>query len=70
MPDGTEYKSAKLVAGALDTYPVGPTFVEAVALKVPVNGASTQLSLPLLNAVVPSELITVFNRFSPPQVHG
>jgi hypothetical protein len=38
VPDGIVYNSAKLAAS--ETYPVGPTFIKAVALKVPVNGAT------------------------------
>jgi len=46
VPDGMEYKSAKLAT--LDLYPVGPLFKLPVAMKVPVKGAT-----PVLNAIVP-----------------
>jgi len=49
LPDGIVYNSSKLAAS--DRYPVGPTPDAAVALKVPVNGAS--LATPVLNAIVP-----------------
>ena len=57
LPDAVAYKSAKLAT--LDTYPVGPTDCAAVALNVSVNGAT-----PVLNALVPLELIVVFTRLS------
>jgi hypothetical protein len=46
VPDGTEYRLAKLAT--LDLYPVGPMFKLPVAMKVPVKGAT-----PVLNAIVP-----------------
>ena len=46
LPDGLVYNSSKLAAS--DTYPVGPTFVVAVAMNVPVKGGT-----PVLNAAVP-----------------
>jgi hypothetical protein len=46
VPEGTEYRSAKLAT--LDLYAVGPLFKLPVAMKVPVKGAT-----PVLNAFVP-----------------